>query len=244
MGHSCDIYFYTLAARMGPAAIENMQRMFQFGRPTGIDLPGEKAGNLYGPTRRSRNRSYWFIGDTLNLSIGQGELLVTPIKMAQFAAAVASKGKIWKPYYLDKMVSTNGKVLQQGKSELLGTVEVSAETWDLIFQALKHTVDKGTARRVKIDGLDVYGKTGTAQNPHGADHAWFMAFAGRPGQEPELAVAVFVEFGESGSSMAGPIAREMIKAYFGVKDPTPARSVVLPQSVADLPQQGETHAVL
>ncbi len=219
MADSCDVYFYTLAAQTGSAAIEKTQRMFQIGQPTGIDLPGEKAGNIYGPTKRARNRSYWFIGDTLNLSIGQGELLFTPIKMAQFAAALASKGKIWRPYYLDRIVNShNGRVLQQGESEVLATVDIKPSTWDLIYKALKHTVDDGTARRVKINGLDVYGKTGTAQNPHGDDHGWFMAFAGRPGEEPSLAVAVFVEFGKGGAGAAGPIAREMIKAYFGIED--------------------------
>lgn len=215
MAGSCDVYFYTIAAQMGSAAIEKVQRMFQFGQPTGIDLPGEKAGNLYGPTKRARNRSYWFIGDTLNLSIGQGELLVTPIKMAQFASAVASKGKIWKPYYLDRLVnSQTGKVLASGQSELLGEVNIQKSTWDLIFKALKHTVDTGTAARVRLKGFDIYGKTGTAQNPHGPDHGWFMAFGAPEGQEPEIAVAVFVEYGEGGSSAAGPIAREMLKAYF------------------------------
>lgn len=215
MADSCDVYFYTLAAQTGPAAIEKVQRMFQFGKPTGIDLPGEKAGNLYGPTKRARRRSYWFIGDTLNLSIGQGELLVTPIKMAQYAAAIASQGKVWRPYYLDKVVyHQTGKVLREGQPELLGTVDIKPSTWKLIFKALKQTVDEGTARRVKIKGLDVYGKTGTAQNPHGDDHGWFMAFAARPGEEPSLAVAVFVEFGKGGSSAAGPIARHMIEAYY------------------------------
>jgi len=219
MAGSCDVYFYTIAAQMGSAAIEKVQRMFQFGQPTGVDLPGEKAGNLYGPTKRARNRSYWFIGDTLNLSIGQGELLVTPIKMAQFASAVASRGKVWRPYYLDRLVhSQTGKVLESAKSEQLGTVDIQPSTWDLIFKALKHTVDTGTAARVKLKGLDVYGKTGTAQNPHGADHGWFMAFAAPEGKEPEVAVAVFVEYGEGGSSAAGPIAREMLKAYFGITD--------------------------
>lgn len=218
MAGSCDVYFYALAAQIGPAAIEKVQRMFQFGQPTGIDLPGEKAGNLYGPTRRARNRSYWFVGDTLNLSIGQGELLVTPIKMAQYAAALASRGKVWRPYYLDRVVNAqNGRVLQQGKSEQIGSVDIQPATWDLIYKALKHTVDTGTARRVKMKGLDVYGKTGTAQNPHGNDHGWFMAFAGKEGEEPEIAVAVFVEYGKSGSSVAGPVARQMLEAYFNTE---------------------------
>jgi len=215
MAGSCDVYFYDLAAKIGPAAIEKVQRMFQFGRPTGIDLPGEKAGNLYGPTRRAYNRSYWFVGDTLNLSIGQGELLVTPIKMAQYAAALASRGKVWRPYYLDRIVNPQtGKVQVQGQREQIGSVDIAASTWDLIYKALKHTVDNGTARRVKMKGLDVYGKTGTAQNPHGDDHGWFLAFAGKEGAAPEIAIAVFVEYGKSGSSVAGPIARKMLEAYF------------------------------
>ena len=217
MSNSCDVYFYTVASQIGAASIERVQRMFMFGRQTGIDLPGEKAGNLYGPTRRARNKTYWFIGDTLNLSIGQGELLVTPLKMAQFGAAVASRGNVYRPYYVDKIVSNQtGKTEQVGKTDILQKADLKPETYDLLFKALKYTVDNGTARRVKIKGLDVYGKTGTAQNPHGPDHGWFMAFAGRPGEEPSIAVAVFVEFGEGGSSAAGPIARSMLEAYFGL----------------------------
>lgn len=221
MSHSCDVYFYAVAAQIGAAAIERVQRMFMFGRPTRIDLPGEKAGNLYGPTRRARSKTYWFIGDTLNLSIGQGELLVTPIKLAQFAAAIASRGNVYRPYYVEKIVSNQtGKTKQIGEREVLQHADLKPETYDTLFKALKHTVDTGTAARVRLAGLDVYGKTGTAQNPHGADHGWFMAFAGRRGEEPSIALAVFVEFGEGGSSAAGPIARQMLEAYFKQKPET------------------------
>lgn len=215
MSNSCDVYFYVVASQIGAAAIERVQRMFMFGRPTGIDLPGEKAGNLYGPTRRARNKTYWFVGDTLNLSIGQGELLVTPLKLAQFAAAVASRGNVYRPYYVEKIVSNQtGKVKEVGHPEILQHADLKPETYDTLFKALKYTVDTGTARRVKIKGLNVYGKTGTAQNPHGADHGWFLAFAGREGEEPSIALAVFIEFGEGGSSAAGPVARKMLEAYF------------------------------
>lgn len=222
MSHSCDVYFYQVAAQTGSAAIERVEREFMIGRQTGIDLPGEKAGNLYGPTRRARNKTYWFIGDTLNLSIGQGELLFTPLKMAQFAAAVASRGNIYRPYYVEKIVSNQtGKTEVVGKTEILQKAELKPETYDLLFKALKHTVEGGTAGRVWIKGLDVYGKTGTAQNPHGEDHGWFMAFAGKEGEEPTIALAVFVEFGEGGSSAAGPIARSMLEAYFDLDKPAP-----------------------
>ena len=229
MSNSCDVYFYAVAAQLGAAPIERVERQFMFGRQTGIDLPGEKSGNLYGPTRRARNKTYWFVGDTLNLSIGQGELLVTPLKVAQFAAAIASRGNVYRPYYIDKIVNRKtGKNEQVGKTEILQRAELKPETYDLLFKALKHTVDDGTARRVKIEGLDVYGKTGTAQNPHGPDHGWFMAFAGRKGEKPSIALAVFVEFGEGGSSAAGPIAREMLEAYFDIRKPVPVAPVVSP----------------
>lgn len=249
MSNSCDVYFYTVAAQTGAAAIERVERMFMFGRPTGIDLPGEKAGNLYGPTRRAHNKTYWFIGDTLNLSIGQGELLVTPLKLAQFAAAVASRGKVYRPYYVEKVVSNQtGKTTVLGKPEVLQTADLKPETYDLLFKALKHTVDDGTARRAKIQGLDVYGKTGTAQNPHGDDHGWFMAFSGRKGEDPSIALAVFVEFGKGGSSAAGPIARQMLEAYFGLNKPAVAQSAQpARRSVAEeqeLLTEGPSHATL
>lgn len=219
LANSCDVYFYDVAARIGSAAIERVQRAFMFGRPTGIDLPGERAGNLYGPTKRARNKSYWFIGDTLNLSIGQGELLVTPLKVAQFGAALASRGNVYRPYYVDKLVSNrSGKTKQVGVPEVLNKAQYPDETYDLVWESMKYTTDAGTARWAKIPGLDVYAKTGTAQNPHGDDHAWFLAFAGKPGEEPSIVVVVFVEYGKHGSSAAGPIAREMLKAYFGVDD--------------------------
>lgn len=238
MAGSCDVYFYTVASQIGAAAIERVQRMFMFGRLTGIDMVGEKAGNLYGPTRRARNKSYWFIGDTLNLSIGQGELLVTPIKMAQFMAAVASRGKVWRPYYIEKIVSNQtGKVTEVGEPLVLQEVPIAKETFDLIWKALKNTTDTGTAGRARIKGLEVYAKTGTAQNPHGEDHGWFSVFAGREGEEPTIAFAVFVEFGEGGASAAGPIAREMLKAYFDIKDaPRPVRRAVATPTPLPLPE--------
>ena len=116
-----------------------------------------------------------------------------------------------------------------GKTEILQKADLKPETYDLLFKALKHTVEGGTAARVWIKGLDVYGKTGTAQNPHGEDHGWFMAFAGREGEAPSIALAVFVEFGEGGSSAAGPIARAMLEAYFDLDQPA-AKPAAKPQA--------------
>ena len=216
MAQSCDVYFYELGSKVGASHIERIQRLFRFGRQTGIDLPGEKSGNIYGPSKRARNKTYWFGGDTLNLSIGQGELLLTPIQMAVFASTLANKGKIWRPYYVEKVVSAEGEILFRAAPDLLSRIELKAEVFDIISKALKGVVDNATGRTARVEGIEVHGKTGTAQNPHGDDHGWFMAFSNRPGEEPDLAVAVFVEFGKGGAGAAAPIAREIIKAYYGI----------------------------
>ncbi len=217
MAQSCDIYFYNLGLKVGASHIEKIERMFRFDRQTGIDLPGEKSGNIYGPSKRARLKTYWFGGDTLNLSIGQGELLLTPLQMAVFASAIANKGKIWRPYYIEKIVNPEGQVTFEGKPDLISQLIFKGGLFELLHKALKGVVDRATGRSARVLGVDVYGKTGTAQNPHGEDHGWFMGFASRPEQEPDLAFAVFVEFGKGGASAAGPVARQIIKAYYGVK---------------------------
>ena len=217
MAQSCDTYFYNLGLKTGSYNIEKMQRKFRFGRKTGIDLPGEKSGNIYGPTKRAALKTYWFGGDTLNLSIGQGELLLTPIQMAVYAAALASKGKIWKPYYIQKIVSPAGKILEEGNRELIEIGRVKDGAFELIHKALKNVVDNATGRGAKIKDIAVYGKTGTAQNPHGDDHGWFLAFAGEENAEPEIAVSVLIQFGKGGGAQAAPAARKIIKAYFDLK---------------------------
>jgi penicillin-binding protein 2 len=217
MAQSCDIYFYNLGTKTGAAHIERVERLFRLGRQTGIDLPFEKSGNIYGPSKRARSKTYWFGGDTLNLSIGQGELLITPIQMAVFAAALANKGKIWRPYYVERITASSGKDTFEARPELMGEAKLNPGVFDIVHKSLKGVVDNATGRAAKIKGIDVYGKTGTAQNPHGDDHGWFMAFTARGGQEPDFALAVLVEFGKGGAGAAAPIAREVIKAYYGVK---------------------------
>ncbi|KAF0126373.1 MAG: penicillin-binding protein 2 [Elusimicrobia bacterium] len=212
LANSCDVYYYVSGLRAGPLSIEKQARAFGVGRPTGIRLSDERAGNLFGPTRRATRKSYWFVGDTLNLVIGQGETLATPAQMAVMIAAVASRGSLWKPFYVDRVVSPEGKTILSRSPEKTGEVRLRPETWDLIWRALKKTVDEGTGRPAIIKGVEVYGKTGTAQNPHGEDHAWFASFARIGDGEPRVAVAVLVEHGKSGSGSAGPIAKRVMEA--------------------------------
>jgi penicillin-binding protein 2 len=212
MAKSCDVYYYNLGIKTGPLNIEKYARMFRLGMPTGIPLPDEKSGNIFGPSKRAASKSYWFIGDTLNLSIGQGETLVTPIQMAQLAAAIASRGAFWRPYYVDHIMDPAGQITFKSKPEKLSQVELKDGTWAVIRDGMKSVVLEGTGQVVKIDGVEISGKTGTAQNPHGKDHAWFVAYANLPNEESEVAVAVLVEHGEHGASAAVPIAKEVILA--------------------------------
>ncbi|MFA6584801.1 MAG: penicillin-binding protein 2 [Elusimicrobiaceae bacterium] len=212
--HSCDVYFYNAGVKMGASLIEKFERGFRLGMLTGIPLPGEKNGHIFGPMERAQQRSYWFIGDTLNLSIGQGELMVTPIQMAQVIAAVANRGSFWRPQFADQIVTTDGRVLFQKKVELLGKVNLKDTTWDLLWDALRGVITEGTGQAANNPALQIYGKTGTGQNPQGDENAWFVAFAAKPGEQPGIAVAVMVQHGKHGASAAAPIARQVIEAFY------------------------------
>lgn len=227
---SCDVYYYTAGLRVGPLAIEKYARIFGLGRPSGIDLPDEKAGNVFGPSKRADKKSYWFIGDTLNLSIGQGETLMTPMQAAVMISAVANGGKLFRPYYVDRVERPDGQVSRRGRPEIVSEIELKDSTWGIIREALNSVVTGGTGWAAKIKGADVFGKTGTAQNPHGKDHAWFVAYATVNGAPARAAVAVLVEHGEHGSSAAAPIAKSVLEAV--LRDELPEKKPARPRPAA------------
>ncbi|TBR24236.1 penicillin-binding protein 2 [bacterium] len=212
LAQSCDTYYYTMGLRAKGPVIERYEQLFGLGRKTGLDLPGERSGNVFGPEARKGRKRGWYDGDTANLAIGQGELLATPIQMAVVAAAVANKGTLWKPRFVKK-VERPGAV-EEPASEASGRIDLRPEVWDKMQEAMVGVVTRGTGQRVNIPGLVIGGKTGTAQNPLGDDHAWFIAWAGRPGEVPSLALAVLIQHGGHGSSAAGPVARKAIEAAF------------------------------
>jgi penicillin-binding protein 2 len=236
LAKSCDVYFYTMGRRVGGAAIEKYAKLFGLGRKARLDLGGEKAGHMFGPETRKAAGKGWYEGDTLNQSIGQGELLVTPLQMAVATAALANRGSLWRPHYTQKIVYADGRPDFVVKPEKLGLIDAKAESWRLVDAAMQLVVSSGTAAQARIPGLTVAGKTGTAQNPHGDDHAWFIAYAAKPGEDPSIAVAVLVEHGEHGSSAAVPIARKVILAHFGMPDPNAPKP--RPAAPAPLPVPG------
>jgi penicillin-binding protein 2 len=215
---SCDVYFYNLGLKTGGAAIERYEKLFGLGQRTNVALRGEKSGHVFGPEERHRAGRGWYDGDTLNLSIGQGELTVTPMQLAVVAAALANRGTVWRPHFTQKIVYADGRPDFVQHPEKLADIPATEASWDIVQKGLEAVVSSGTAKVVNLPGLVVAGKTGTAQNS-GEDHAWFIAYAGRPGEPATIAMAVLVEHGGHGGVTAAPVARKMILARFGMVDP-------------------------
>ncbi len=215
---SCDVYFYQLGLECGMELFGEFMPQCRFGELTGIDIPGEKSG--ISPTIDFYNKRYGPKGWTKylinNLAIGQGEILVTPLQMAVLYAALANGGKIYKPHIVNQVSSPDVNISYY--PQVLDTLPITQDQLKIINDALAGVVneERGTASWIKVPGVTVAGKTGTAQNPHGDDHAWFVCFA--PVESPEIAVAVIVENAGHGSSIAAPVARDVLRYYFrGVK---------------------------
>jgi len=217
IAESCNVFFYQAGLRIGGAAITRYARAFGFGAPTGVELGGERAGFL--PKALLKRRNPWPPGETVNMSIGQGAVLVTPLQVARFMAAVANGGVLWRPRLVQRVERPGHGVVWSDDGEVNGHVEISPAVWAFLRHALWAVVnDRGTGGAARIPGLDVAGKTGTAQTiakskaSLGQDHAWFAGFA--PGQDPEVVIVVLVERGGKGGQVAAPIARMILNTIF------------------------------
>lgn len=222
---SCDVFFYKMGIKTGINILSSNSSAFGLGAKTGIDLPGEATGIMPSRTwkKESRNAS-WFNGDTINMSIGQGFMLSTPLQLAVMTARIASKGKIIEPRLVK---SVGGIDLVPAKTKQIK--EIDPKYWDYIHDSMKGVVHSARGTATSINRGLTYtmaGKTGTAQvvsisadedydksklNKRQWDHALFIAFA--PFDDPQIAVGLIVENGEHGSSSAAPIARSVIDAY-------------------------------
>jgi penicillin-binding protein 2 len=217
---SCNIFFYQAGLKVGPEAITRYAQAFGLGASSGIALTGERTGLVPTPGwKRQRLGRPWTAGETVNISIGQGQLLVTPLQVARMMAAVANGGVLWKPRLVQRVEGPNGAVLYSEGSKMMGQVDLSPVVWAFLRQALKAAVNEGgTGQASRIPGIEVAGKTGTAQSVAksdsrlGQDHAWFASFA--PAHDPQVVVVVLVERGGKGGQVAAPIAREIYRAIF------------------------------
>ncbi|MBS4028934.1 MAG: penicillin-binding protein 2 [Ignavibacteriales bacterium] len=211
---SCNVYFYTLMLKTGFKRWTEMGRRFGFGQPTNVDIDEENSGLL--PSEEYFDKVYgkkkWTQGYLVSLSIGQGELGVTPLQMANFAAAIGNGGTLYQPHTVaeirERVSGTTQKITGTKKK-----VGLPKEVMDVIREGMRRVVMEpgGTASTARIKGIDVAGKTGTAQNPHGNDHAWFVGFA--PFDNPKIAICVLIENGGKGGAVSAPIAGLCMEKY-------------------------------
>lgn len=185
---------------------------FGLGIKTGIDLPSEVSGNI--PTVKYFNRIYgenrWRFATIVSLGIGQGEVLTTPLQMANIFACISNKGYWITPHVIKKITDpvTNKDVTHEYEKH---KIEIEQCHFETVIEGLFQVVEAGTAKAARVEGISLCGKTGTAQNPHGDDHSMFAGFA--PKDNPKIAIAVVVENGGYGSTYAAPIASLIIEKY-------------------------------
>jgi penicillin-binding protein 2 len=187
-------------------------KLFGMGQRPGIDLPAVKGGNLPGPAYYDRKygKERWAFSTIYSASIGQGEVLVAPLQMANLAAIFANKGWYYDPHVVRAVGHPDS--LQTRYMEKHQT-QIDTRWYDLIQEGMRRVVHEpgGTARQARIPNINVCGKTGTAENPHGQDHAVFIAFA--PMEDPKIAIAVYVENSGFGGTWAAPIASLLMEQY-------------------------------
>ncbi|MDF2502219.1 MAG: mrdA 1 [Anaerosporomusa subterranea] len=234
LAKSDNVYFYEMGNRLGIDNLEKYARMFGLGAFSGINLPGESDGLV--ANRRYKEKVYgeqWYLSETFDAAIGQGFNLVTPLQQAQLIAQIASGGLRYRPYLVKQIIGPDGKVVKDYAPEQVGKVDISPANLELIRNGLRDVaLPGGTAGYLFADfPVQIAGKTGTAENSHGADHGWFVAYA--PYEDPTIAVAVIVEQGGYGGSSAGVITKKVLEAAFNLnQDTTNAPKVFKSHKVA------------
>lgn len=217
MAHSDNVYFYEMGNRLGVDTLERYARLFGLGTRTGIDLPYEAEGLV--PNRKYKADNYedgeWYLSETFDAAIGQGFNLVTPLQAAMVVSEIAANGQRYRPHLVQRIVDVNGNTVREIKPELLSTLEVDPSVIHHVQEGLHSVTKLGTGTELFAGfPVDIAGKTGTAENSQGRDHSWFVAYG--PYKNPNVVVAVIVEQGGFGSVAAGPIARRILEAAFGL----------------------------
>ena len=233
---SCDVYFYKAALDVGIDRIAAMAHALGLGQTLGFRLANEKPGLI--PDREWKRKQFgtrWYDGETVIAAIGQGYVLVTPLQLAVMTAAVANGGTVLRPRLVQKVVAMDGQVVLQTSTDVIDKVSVPPADLKAVQKGMIEVVNAphGTGHSSRLAQVLVAGKTGTAQvvklkeeHSRGGDipyrfrdHALFVAYA--PANKPQIALAVVVEHGTHGGSAAGPIARAILKSYFGLNSTDP-----------------------
>ena len=218
--HSCNIYFYNLGLEVGVERISKMARAIGLGERSGLEIRGESGGLI--PDRAWKKKiigESWYTGDTVNLSIGQGYLLVTPLQMASMGCIIANRGTLYQPRIVKRMISPEGEIIKEFEPVIRKKLDVPEEIWSELLSGMVRVVNEehGTGRAAAHPVITVAGKSGTVQvgtPPEYGKHAWFLALA--PADNPEVVLAIILEDAESGPRDAAPLAGEFMRRYFNV----------------------------
>ncbi len=217
MRHSCDVYFYQLGLRLGYKPINRYARMFGLGVPTGIDLPKERTGWLSGKeayNERFASRGWtWTRGLLLDMAIGQQQV-VTPLQLALMIGATGNGKVRYRPHLLHKIRTREGGVIKTQDKMVAESLAVDSSSIAAIHRSIRSVIEPGgTGWRARVEGVDVGGKTGSAENPHSEKtHALFVACA--PIDNPVIAVAVVAENAGHGGSICAPVAGKILNYFF------------------------------
>ncbi|MBN1875734.1 MAG: penicillin-binding protein 2 [Anaerolineae bacterium] len=240
LAQSCDIFFYEVGGGfeetefdgLGVERLAKYAQDFGLGARSGIDLPAEQAGLVPDAKwKRQEKGETWTTGNTYNLAIGQGDLLVTPLQMANVVAVVANGGTLYRPRLIHHITDAEGNVIREFEPEIISRLPIDASVWAIVQEGMQlAATDEGTAllAQLKDLGIKVAGKTGTAEycdmiafkagrcdvEEHETlpTHAWFIAYA--PAEAPEIAIAIWIYDGGEGSAVAAPVSQKVMDFYF------------------------------
>ena len=225
IAQSCDVFFYVYGQKVGPNRLSYYAKQFGLAEKTGIDLGGEDIGSIPSPAWKTKHFhrlgpafDQWYGGDTLHMSIGQGDVLTTPLQMARVTATLANGGNVLKPYVVSQITEAGSHTVRyQSTPTIIRHIPVSAANLERVRMAMRATVTQGTGKVVSFPGVAVAAKTGSAQT-YGSSmtHGLFICFA--PYNHPTIAMAAIVEHGGHGGSTAGKVCRAMLQAYLHLKD--------------------------
>ena len=251
---SCDVWFYKVSLDLGIDRIADMARSLGLGSSLGFPLEGEKPGLI--PDRQWKKQRYgarWYNGETVISSIGQGYVLATPLQMAVMMATVANGGTVLRPQVVNRIEDLDGNILERMRPEVINEAKLSPADLQAVRRGIEAVVNEpgGTAWKSRLEQVSIAGKTGTSQvvklkdkndrTPKEEiayrfrDHALFVGYA--PTETPQIALAVVVEHGGSGSGAAAPIARQIFASYFDI----PLPGAAAPAAAEPLPAvDGET----
>jgi penicillin-binding protein 2 len=225
---SCNGYFYRLSEKLGISDLAKYAMSYGLGRKTGINLPNEEPGLI--PTEEWKRKTFgekWYPSETADAAIGQGFVSVTPLQLVNMVSAIANGGTLYKPMLVKEIRDSDDRVVKVFKPEIIRKIPIKEENLKIIRRGMWAVVNEehGTGSKARIEGLDIAGKTGTAQviklkskikpkmlPEKYRDHAWFVSFA--PVDDPKIAMVVFVEHGLKGGDAAAPIAKIIYEGIF------------------------------